>query len=246
MQKFTSYASFQEAFLGNIEQIIKNPEFKTTSRIGPVYEISGLSYEVTDLSSYRFKNESIGRLTYDYADTFYRWMITGCTDSSEILEKYPNISKFMEKPKSKDLPENFNTFYGPRILEQMPSIISELKNHPDSRRAVISIIYKEDLQLLDKDETLEFPCTDSATFFIRNGKLNCHLHMRSQNMGQVIKLDMYLWGRFTEELAKELNVELGKFSCSIVSAHVFEKDFEYLESFFPKKAVLGNAYLQSK
>lgn len=245
--KYTAYNTFEEAFLGNIEQIIKSPEFKTTSRIGPVYEISGLSYEVRDLSTYRFKDESIGRLDYDYADTFYRWMITGCTDSTEILEKYPNVSKFMEKPKSKDLPENFNTFYGPRILEQRSFIVEELKAHPDSRRAVISIIYKEDLQLLDKDESLEFPCTDSATFFIRNGKLNCHLHMRSQNMGQVIKLDMYLWGRFSEELAKELNVEMGKFSCSIVSAHVFEKDFDYLESLLKKESrVLGNAYFPSK
>jgi thymidylate synthase len=169
-------------------------------------------------------------------------MITGCTDSSEILEKYPNISKFMEKPKSKDLPENFNTFYGPRILEQLPHIKKELTEHPDSRRAVISIIYKEDLNLLDKDESLEFPCTDSATFYIRDGKLNCHVHMRSQNMGQVIKLDMYLWGRFTCELAKDLNVNSGKFSCSIVSAHVFEKDFEYLQSLFDRKTTLGNAY----
>ena len=81
----------------------------------------------------------------------------------------------------------------------------ELKDNPNSRRAVISILEKTDLLLLDKDETLEFPCADSATFYIREGKLNAHLHMRSQNMGQVAKLDMYLWGRFTNELAKEFH-----------------------------------------
>jgi thymidylate synthase len=243
MNKHSIYKTFQEAFLGNIEKIINQPEFKTTSRIGNVYEISSMTYEVEEISSFVFKNESIGRLTYDYADTFYRWMMNGCTDSEEILDKYPNISKFMEKPKSKDLPKNFNTFYGPRILEQLPLVKEELIRNSDTRRAVISIIYKEDLLLLDKDESLEFPCTDSATFFIRDGKLNCHLHMRSQNMGQVIKLDMYLWGRFTCELAKELNLDPGKFSCSIVSAHVFEKDLEYLESLFPD-TTLGNVYSQ--
>lgn len=229
MHKHTTFKTFEEAFLGITQHIIDNPEFQTTSRIGDVHEISGLSYDVLDLNSFKFENENIGRLGYDYADTFYRWMMNGCTDSTEIIEKYPNIMKFMEKPKSADLPENFNTFYGPRILSQLPAIEKELREKPDTRRAVIMILDKDDLNLLDKNESLEFPCTDSATFFIREGKLNVHVHMRSQNMGQVLKLDMYLWGRFTTEFAQKLGLNLGKFSSSVVSAHVFKKDFDYLQ-----------------
>jgi thymidylate synthase len=230
MHKYSTFDTFQEAFLQTSQHIIDNPEFQTTSRIGEVHEISGLSYDVLDLKSYQFENEKIGRLDYDYADTFYRWMMNGCTDSTEIIEKYPNITKFMEKPKSDQLPENFNTFYGPRILSQLPAIEKELREKPDTRRAVIMILDKDDLNLLDKNESLEFPCTDSATFFIRDGKLNVHIHMRSQNMGQVLKLDMYLWGRFTCELAEKLGVQTGKFSSSVVSAHVFKKDFDYLQN----------------
>jgi thymidylate synthase len=136
----------------------------------------------------------------------------------------------MEKPKSSDLPENFNTLYGPRILSQLPVIEQELRERPDSRRAVIMILDKDDLNLLDKNESIEFPCTDSASFFIRDGKLNVHVHMRSQNMGQVLKLDMYLWGRFTCEFAEKLGLPVGKFSSSVVSAHVFKKDFDYLQN----------------
>ena len=220
MEKHNVYKSFQEAFLGNVEKIVNQPEFKTSSRIGSVHEISGLTYEVEDLSTFQFENESIGRLDYNYADKYYQWMISGAVDNEALLKDYPNVAKFME---------------------QLPLVKSELVRNPNTRRAVISIIYKEDLLLLDKDESLEFPCTDSATFFIRDGKLNVHLHMRSQNMGQVIKLDMYVWGRFTTELAKELNLQFGKFSCSIVSAHVFEKDFDYLQTLFPI-TTLGNVY----
>jgi thymidylate synthase len=231
MNKFHKFSTFEEAFVGINKFIIVSPEYSTSSRIGDVHEITGLTYEVEDTKSYTFKHQEIGRLDYEYADTFYRWMINGCTDSTEILEKYPNTSRFMEKPKSTNLPDNFNTFYGPRILQQLPSIIKELTENPNSRRAVISILDKEDLMLLDKDETLEFPCCDSATFFIRNNKLNTHLHMRSQNMGQVLKLDMYLWARFACELAENLNIETGKFTSSIVSAHTFIKDFDYLSNF---------------
>jgi thymidylate synthase len=231
MNKFYKVSTFEEAFIYINKFIIGSPEYVTSSRIGDVHEITGLTYEVEDIKSYTFKNQETGRLDYEYADTFYRWMIDGCTDSTEILEKYPNTSRFMEKPKSSELPDNFNTFYGPRILQQLPHIIKELTEHPNSRRAVISILDKEDLLLLDKNESLEFPCCDSATFFIRDNKLNIHLHMRSQNMGQVLKLDMYLWGRFTCELADKLNIETGKFTSSVVSAHTFVKDFDYLSNF---------------
>ena len=232
MQKYFIFKTFQEAFLQINQHIIQNPEFQTSSRIGDVNEISGFCYEVSDLQSFVFPTESIGKLTYDYADTFYRWMMNGCTDSVELVEKYPNITRFMEKPKSDQLPQNFNTFYGPRILSQLPYIEQELKTNPDTRRAVIMILDKGDLELLDKHEALEFPCTDSATFFIRDGKLNVHVHMRSQNMAQILKLDMYLWGRFTCELAQKLGMNFGKFTSSIVSAHVFKKDFNYIQSLY--------------
>lgn len=223
-----SFKTFQEAFLGINKTIIENPTYVTDSRLGFMNEIPSLSYTVEDISSYEFPNPEIGRLDYQYANLFYDWMVGGCTDNTTILEQYPNTAKFMEKPKSEDLPTNFNTFYGPRILEQLPFIEKELKESPTTRRAVISILEKTDLQLLDKDELLEFPCCDSATFFIRDEKLNVHLHMRSQNMGQILKLDMYIWARFTIELAEKINRKAGYFTSSVVSAHVFKRDINYL------------------
>lgn len=235
MTKYFKYSDFEQAFLSINEEIITNPEYRSTSRLGDMLEIQSLAYVVSNPTTYQFTNNEIGRLNYDYADKFYLWMVSGSTDNESLLKDYPNIARFMEKPKSLDLPANFNTFYGPRILEQLPHIIKELKNNPDTRRAVISILDKSDSLLLDKpDETLEFPCCDSATFSIREGKLNIHLHMRSQNMGQVLKLDMYLWGRFQTQIAEELGLPVGKFTSTIVSAHVFEKDITYLNDLISK------------
>ena len=227
---YREFESFEDAFLKINKEITENPQYITSSRIGDVSEIQGYTYRVKDLGTFVFKDQNVGRLDYDYANTFYNWMISGSSDNKAVIEKYPNVARFMEKPKSEQLPENFNTFYGPRILDQLPFVLKELKSNPDTRRAVISILYIQDLLLLDKDETLEFPCCDSATFSIRNNKLNVHVHMRSQNMGQVLKLDMYLWGRFTCELATQLNLENGEFTSSVVSAHVFNKDLPYINS----------------
>lgn len=227
---YREFESFEDAFLKINKEITENPQYITSSRIGDVSEIQGYTYRVKDLGTFVFKDQNVGRLDYDYANTFYNWMISGSSDNKAVIEKYPNVARFMEKPKSEQLPQNFNTFYGPRILDQLPFVLKELKSNPDTRRAVISILDSQDLLLLDKDETLEFPCCDSATFSIRNNKLNVHVHMRSQNMGQVLKLDMYLWGRFTCELATQLNLENGEFTSSVVSAHVFNKDLPYINS----------------
>ena len=220
--------SFETAFKRSITSIWDRPDYITDSRIGVMREIQGFSYTVEDPESYKFTNEYVGRIDYQYAETFYDWMMSGSTDIKAISDEYPTTAKFLDKPKSENLPDNFNTFYGPRIIAQLPYIIKELTDSPNSRRAVLSILSAPDLELLDKDETLEFPCCDSAAFSIRNGRLNSHVHMRSQNMGQVLKLDMYLWGRFQCELAKKLQVSVGTFTSTIVSAHVFARDEEYL------------------
>ena len=230
MNKHLEFEDFEQAYVGNIVTIITEPEYSINSRIGDCWERTRHSYEVYDMTSYKFDTEDLGKLDYDYIETFYEWVCSGSTDAEEAFKEYPNVAKFLAKPQNSELPKNFNTFYGPRMIAQRPSIIKELTENPNSRRAVISILKDSDLALLGTDEKLEFPCTDSATFFIRDGKLNCHVHMRSQNMVTVIKLDMYLWARFSCEMAKELGVEPGRFSSTIVSAHVFERDKEYLQS----------------
>lgn len=229
MQKHFEYQTFQEAYVNLANHILNNPEHEVSSRNGASKEIQSLSYTVSDLTSYQFEVESLGRIDYKYASTFYDWMLSGSTDVKEVFKDYPHVAKFLEKPKSPDLPANFNTFYGPRIIDQLPKVVQELKSSPTTRRAVISILQSSDLDLLDKDETLEFPCCDSATFSIRENRLNIHLHMRSQNMGQVLKLDMYLWGKFACYLAEKLGYQPGVFNSTIVSAHVFDRDKEYIE-----------------
>jgi hypothetical protein len=229
-----TYVTFQEAFTGIIKDIHKFPNGIYPSRNGDMYERLGFYYTVINPTSFKFDNEKLGRIPYQYAEDFYKWMMAGSTpeDTKILAAKYPQVAGFLEKPKSKHIPENFNAFYGTRIAEQLPAVLKELKSHKNSRRAVINILDKQDLLLLDaeEDSNLEYPCCDSCTLSIRDGRLHTHVHMRSNNMGNVAKLDMYIWGRFQCEMAEELGVEIGKFTCSIVSAHIFEADFDYFKS----------------
>lgn len=221
--------TFQDAYLTCIDYCIKYG-IRRKSRLGDSFEFLSLVYCVHLPDTYEFEEAKLGRIDYKYANDFYDWMMSGNSEANEKMLSYgENVRKFLEKPKNTELPDNFNTFYGPRIVEQLPKILEELKSNENSRRAVISVLDSKDLQLLNKPkETLEYPCTDSMTLNVRDGFLYAHLHMRSQNMGIVAKLDMYLWGRLMCHIAKELDLKLGTFVSTIVSAHVYEKDVEFL------------------
>lgn len=224
-------STFESAFKQANEKILELPDFEIESRIGRCNEIGSMTLRVLDPSTYKFKDERINRISYEYAEAFWQFMISGGTDAEEAFKEYPNVAKFIAKPKSDVLPANFNTFYGPRIVAQLPALLKELKEKPNSRRVVFQILQEQDQALLDSDESLEYPCTDSVTYYIREGKLYAHCHMRSQNCAIVMQLDFYLQGKLMEFIAKECGVELGDYTHTMVSAHVFERDFDYVKGF---------------
>ncbi|ADG36045.1 conserved hypothetical phage protein [Acinetobacter phage Acj61] len=234
MSKYIDAATFEEAFLLTVAKVVETPEFITESRIGKCREIGSLLIEVEyPEEGATFGNKKINRIDYNYAEKFWEFMIAGGTDAEQAFKEYPNVAKFLAKPKTESLPANFNTFYGPRIAAQMPALIKELKEKENSRRVVFQILQEQDQVLLDADETLEYPCTDSVTFYIREGRLYAHTHMRSQNCAVVMQLDFYLMQKFMQHIADKCGVELGTYSHSIVSAHVFERDLEYVKTFLP-------------
>ncbi|WVW37088.1 thymidylate synthase [Klebsiella phage MY02] len=229
--KHIMFPSFQTAFKVLNEEIINNPQFVVDSRIGRCNEIGSASIEILDPTTFMFTDARINRISYEYAEAFWKFMISGGTDAAEAFKEYPNVAKFIDKPKSDVLPANFNTFYGPRIVAQLPALLKELKEKTNSRRVVFQILQEQDQALLDSDESLEYPCTDSITYYIRDGKLYAHTHMRSQNCAVVMQLDFYLQGKLMQYIADKCGVQLGTYSHTMVSAHVFERDFDYVRGF---------------
>ena len=80
--------TFEEAFKQLNEQILLNYEFINDSRIGKTREITNIGFEVSDPSSYEFKDPRINRIKYDYADSFYNWMMEGGTTAPKEVTKH--------------------------------------------------------------------------------------------------------------------------------------------------------------
>jgi hypothetical protein len=227
------FANMEAMFKGLNAAALNNPEFVSETRIGRAHELIDVTVRALDTSDYIFADTRINRIDYKYASTFWDFMISGGTDAQEAFKEYPNVAKFLVKPKSDALPASYNTYYGPRIVKQYGSLIAELKRTPTSRRATMMILNENDLNLLDKNETLEFPCTIAYHLSIRGEKLILSTVMRSQNVAVVLQLDLYLQIRLLHMAAAELGIDPRntEYHCHMINGHIFERDFDYIKSF---------------
>ena len=113
--------------------------------------------------------------------------------------------------------------------DQYENCIIELKRNPFSRRA--EMIYTRPTMHKDYNEfgRSDFICTDSVSYFIRDGFLHGHVKMRSNDAWAGYRND-FAWQKFVlDELSKELGVPPGKIIWSASSLHLYERQFYLLD-----------------
>lgn len=117
--------------------------------------------------------------------------------------------------------------YHQRMADQFDFIIKELKRNPDSRRAVIIVRDKE------KDMASSDPaCLQHIQYFIRGGKLHCKVLFRSNDAVKATYMNAFALIMLQKRFADELGVEVGTYTHRANSFHVYERDFDLLESYF--------------
>ena len=134
-----------------------------------------------------------------YAEAEWQWYLSGDRNIAKLAELYgkvPEIWKRMAFPNG-----NVNSNYGWqwRRNDQIDYVINLLKNEPDTRQAVITILD------MKEHDTFAFdtPCTYAVQFTILNNKLNMSVVMRSNDLWfgfcndqyQFSKLQHYIWNR---------------------------------------------------
>lgn len=116
--------------------------------------------------------------------------------------------------------------YHDRFVRQLPFVIDELKRNPFSRRAIMNI------RDFDVDSKNTHPaCLQSIQYFIRDGKLDCCVLFRSNDLPEATFFNAFALIKLQEKVASELGVEVGSYTHRANSMHVYEKDFALLEGF---------------
>lgn len=115
--------------------------------------------------------------------------------------------------------------YNERIWrnEQLTKIIERLKEDHDSRQLWLSIWDpNEDVDKLGGISRV--PCSLGYNFQFRDGKLNIHYVMRSCDFSTHFVNDVYLGIKLLEFVASKCGMEVGNFTHTMFSLHVYKKD----------------------
>lgn len=217
---------YEKLYIETIKTILFCPDFKAVDNEEPdngFYERVDFGFILTDPTK-RFVWNFVRSANYDFAMKLFIWVLNGCNDFEYLSGSNKNAAKFIDDKKT-----NFDTAYGPRIISQIDDAILEIQTHWNSRRATIMILNKEDARIRVEDTKTEYPCAESLTFFIRENKLHCKAHMRSNNMVTTVVYDVFVFTMLQEYVWRKLiptypSLELGKYYHRATSAHIFERE----------------------
>jgi thymidylate synthase len=117
--------------------------------------------------------------------------------------------------------------YGPRLrhwgasnIDQLDYARTKLLKDCSSRQAVVQIWDPKE----DSQPHKDVACTINYRFFIRNGKLNMHSHMRSQDIWLGFPYDMFTITLIQELMAGWLEVEVGRCEHYVDSMHLYQTE----------------------
>lgn len=159
----------------------------------------------------------IRHLPMSYAIGEMLWYMSGNRELKEI-QKYTNGWDRMS-----DDGKTVNSNYGWCIKEkygfnQWEFVKTELKQNPNSRRAVIHI--KEPSHYVSRDVN----CTVCLQFFIRDNKLYLTTYMRSNDIWMGFPYDVFQFTNMQILMSMELGVGIGTYTHIAGSLHLYERD----------------------
>ena len=152
----------------------------------------------------------------DYALYEYDWYKSGNRDASEISEK-AKIWKNMMIPGTTDVVSNYGFFWN--YNNQLDRAIEELKNNPQSRRAMVVHYHLDELD----NHQYDTPCNLVLHFNLRKGKLDMTVLGRSLDWWYGFGNDQYCFSKLMEEVAGRLEVEVGAMHWHVINVHLYER-----------------------
>ena len=153
------------------------------------------------------------------------WVLCAPSNNISTLRKFiPRADDFSDNPNTEKsvwragYPERIRNYMG---IDQLTYVIQKLRTDPSTRQAVISLWNPvQDIVSGYKD----YPCSNHIVFSIRNGKLDCTLTMRSNDIiFGMSAINIYEFTAMQEMIAHEIRVPMGKYYHFTNSLHAYEK-----------------------
>lgn len=234
--------TFDSIFQNVLFQLSEYPQYICSPRGSKIKENIGMTL-VLENPRARLLSSKTREANYGFAVGEFLWYWQGKRDLATM--QYYN--KRMKTFSNDNL--TLNSAYGYRLkkrfffpnetapgqgMTQWEVAKKTLKEDPDSRRAIMLINQPEDEVSAWVHGSKDVPCTLSFQFFIRDGKLDLHAHMRSNDVMWGLTYDLFSFTLFQECMLLELrnmdekfkDLQLGRYIHTAGSLHLYEQHFK--------------------
>lgn len=213
------YLEFGDMWAGAVNWI-RSTGSKLDSRVGPTREVLAWQGTITDprrnvlLSKTRHMSPS-------YACGEMLWYLSGDRTADRVLIQAPSYKRFLNDGIA-------NGAYGERWerFGQLSAVIALLRKSPNTRQAVLSSWFPEDICDARDGTKLDIPCTLNLQFLIRDERLHCITSMRSNDVWLGMPYDVFCFTTLQRIIATELGITMGHYTHRVGSLHIYDRDLE--------------------
>jgi len=103
-----------------------------------------------------------------------------------------------------------------RHIDQITSVIDQIRKNPDSRRHIVSA-----WNVADVDSMALAPCHALFQFYVANGRLSCQLYQRSADIFLGVPFNIASFALLTMMVAQVCGLQVGDFVHTLGDAHLY-------------------------
>jgi thymidylate synthase len=216
------YATFSDAYVDVLSEIVERPEYANAPRGNDSIEILGASFRLADPRA-RLPFYATRRVNpvYDVAEVL--WYLAGREDTG-MLAHYAPVRR---ADSAKGVPVDEGA-YGPRLFRRGPDgrsvfdkAISLLRTEADTKRAVLPVYAAADL---DDPGAPSVPCLIALHLLLRERRLHMVVNMRANDADRGLLADVHSFTFIQELAARLLGAELGTYTHHVGSLHLATAD----------------------
>ena len=108
-----------------------------------------------------------------------------------------------------------------RVIDQITSLIEQIKHNPDSRRLIVSAWNPADV-----DQMALPPCHTMFQFYVSNGELSCQLYQRSADVFLGVPFNIASYALLTMMVAQVCGLKAKDFVHTFGDAHIYSNHVE--------------------
>ena len=207
----------------NMDDIYRNICFDLMNapQVRGTKELNGYSFTLTNLDKNVINVRNISR---PYICGELLWYALGRNDVG-FINKFAGLWGRISDDGVTSYSAYGDIVFSRHGFNQVEKIIQLLCSDPTSRRAVINFNVPNEHVIETKDEI----CTIALQFLIRDGKLNCYGIMRSNDVWFGLPYDTIFFTELTKYIAKRVGVPYGTYTHTVVSLHVYERNYADIE-----------------